>query len=180
MESLLSPQVHRACFLPNQRICSPPSTSVASVTSHSRFNSTQRKRSAFNHPSTRCDVHRTTAHTIMAAASDRTASGAQASSSDLLVVGPGVLGSYLGKRWLDGHQGAQVVGQTNTENSHDRLRQLGITPRTKAAADGTKFANVVFCAPPSGSADYPAEVRTVSRGMLRFFSPNARAGDFVT
>lgn len=42
------------------------------------------------------------------------------SSHDLLVVGPGVLGSYLGKLWLDEHPGATVVGQTNSTTSHDR------------------------------------------------------------
>lgn len=46
--------------------------------------------------------------------------GKQPSSHDLLIVGPGVLGSYLGKLWLDEHPGATVVGQTNSTTSHDR------------------------------------------------------------
>ena len=41
-------------------------------------------------------------------------------SHDLLVVGPGVLGGYLGKLWKDTNAGSSVVGLTNTTNSHDR------------------------------------------------------------
>jgi hypothetical protein len=37
---------------------------------------------------------------------------------------------------------------------------LGIMPRTKdAAATSQRFPHVVFCAPPSGSADYLGEIR---------------------
>ena len=55
--------------------------------------------------------------------------------------------------------GARVVGQTNTAASHERLRTLGITPRTKADAAPERFSHVIFCAPPSGSDNYPAEAR---------------------
>lgn len=48
------------------------------------------------------------------------ASAKAPSSSDLLIVGPGVLGSYLGKLWLEQHPGAAVVGQTNSAANHDR------------------------------------------------------------
>lgn len=44
----------------------------------------------------------------------------QASSQDLLVVGPGVLGSYLGVLWKEAFPGSTVTAQTNTENSHAR------------------------------------------------------------
>jgi hypothetical protein len=56
------------------------------------------------------------------AAGTATASGpAKApSSNDLLVVGPGVLGSYLGKLWLEQYPDAAVVGQTNSDANHDR------------------------------------------------------------
>ena len=43
-----------------------------------------------------------------------------ASSEDLLVIGPGVLGSYLGKLWLERHPSATLVGQTNTDTNHER------------------------------------------------------------
>jgi hypothetical protein len=56
-----------------------------------------------------------------AAGSSAGAGAAKApSSNDLLVVGPGVLGSYLGKLWLEQYPGATVVGQTNSEANHDR------------------------------------------------------------
>jgi prephenate dehydrogenase len=55
--------------------------------------------------------------------------------------------------------GARVVGQTNTDRSHSALKQLGIEARTKDQATDEQFANVIFCAPPSGSDDYQAEVR---------------------
>jgi hypothetical protein len=45
---------------------------------------------------------------------------AGASSSDLLIVGPGVLGSYAGKLWRESFPGVTVVAQTNTTASHDR------------------------------------------------------------
>ena len=40
--------------------------------------------------------------------------------SDLLIVGPGVLGSLIGKLWSERHAEAAVVGQTNTETNHER------------------------------------------------------------
>ena len=40
-------------------------------------------------------------------------------SMDLLIVGPGVLGSYLGKLWKDKNPAATVTGQTNTTNNHE-------------------------------------------------------------
>jgi hypothetical protein len=51
------------------------------------------------------------------------AGAAQAQPSgpnDLLVVGPGVLGSYLGKLWTEAFPGAAVAGQTNTPTNHPR------------------------------------------------------------
>lgn len=93
----------------------------------------------------------------MAAAAEG-AEGKQPSSYDLLIVGPGVLGSYVGKLWLDDHPDVTVVGQTNTTSNHDRLRSLGLQPRVKGDADDRKFPFVMFAAPPSGTEDYPAEI----------------------
>jgi hypothetical protein len=45
---------------------------------------------------------------------------AAASSQDLLIVGPGVLGSYLGVLWKEQYPNCTVTAQTNTTNSHDR------------------------------------------------------------
>lgn len=42
---------------------------------------------------------------------------------------------------------------------HRRLAKLGITPVTKdSLPQGRKFPHVLFSAPPSGSADYGADV----------------------
>ncbi|EIE19832.1 hypothetical protein COCSUDRAFT_19021 [Coccomyxa subellipsoidea C-169] len=76
-----------------------------------------------------------------------------------MLAGPGVLGSYLGKVWMERFPSAKVVGQTNSDTSHDRLRKLNIAPRTKDAAGSERFPFVVFSAPPSGSADYVSEVK---------------------
>lgn len=92
--------------------------------------------------------HSATRRAVMAAASDK----------NLLVVGPGVLGGYLGKLWIDQHVQSQVIGQTNTTNNHERLQKLGLTPALKADTAGKKYPYVAFCAPPSGSSDYAAEV----------------------
>lgn len=55
--------------------------------------------------------------------------------------------------------GSQIYGQTLTSNHHDELIKLGIVPSLKGTLMTRKFANVIFCAPPSGSPDYPGEVR---------------------
>lgn len=57
---------------------------------------------------------------VAAAAAGASNSAKAPASHDLLIVGPGVLGSYLGKLWLEQHPGATVVGQTNSANNHDR------------------------------------------------------------
>ena len=51
------------------------------------------------------------------AAAEAAATG-RPSSNRLLIVGPGVLGSYAGKLWLDVHGEGSVVGQTNSTNNH--------------------------------------------------------------
>jgi hypothetical protein len=127
---------------------------------------------------------------VMAAAASN--GGSVASSDRLLIVGPGVLGSYLGKLWMNEKGADTVVGQTNSTTNHAkcarwlpcwmpalavgvfipihhtcppcsvlcRLQALGIAPRTKdAAAGGGTFPNVLFAAPPSGSADYVGEIK---------------------
>ena len=53
---------------------------------------------------------------------------------------------------------ASVIGQTNTDTSHERLLSLGVFPRLKEKAGDEQCPFVVFSAPPSGSEDYAAEV----------------------
>jgi hypothetical protein len=45
---------------------------------------------------------------------------AAAGGKDLLVVGPGVLGSVTGKLWKEEFPEATVVAQTNTTNNHEK------------------------------------------------------------
>ena len=47
------------------------------------------------------------------------------SGHQLLVVGPGVLGSCLGKQWVDRFGAGTVTGQTNTTNNHARCVRAG-------------------------------------------------------
>eukprot|EP00740_Mantoniella_antarctica_P002151 CAMPEP_0181355388 /NCGR_PEP_ID=MMETSP1106-20121128/3871_1 /TAXON_ID=81844 /ORGANISM="Mantoniella antarctica, Strain SL-175" /LENGTH=364 /DNA_ID=CAMNT_0023468121 /DNA_START=91 /DNA_END=1182 /DNA_ORIENTATION=+ len=84
-------------------------------------------------------------------------------SRNLLVVGPGVLGSLVCQRWLNIFPAATVMGQTNTESAHERLLSLGVMPRMKSGAGDEQFPFVVFSAPPSGSDDYAAEVEAALR-----------------
>jgi hypothetical protein len=46
--------------------------------------------------------------------------GGGGGARDLLIVGPGVLGSYLGVLWREAFPDATVTAQTNTENNHDK------------------------------------------------------------
>ena len=66
---------------------------------------------------------------------------AQPSGQDLLVVGPGVLGSYVGIIWQHTHPGATVTGQTNSTTNHDRylsvLKSLQQCHLSKALVDNT-------------------------------------------
>mmetsp|Transcript_36403 Transcript_36403/g.102832 ORF Transcript_36403/g.102832 Transcript_36403/m.102832 type:complete len:364 (-) Transcript_36403:68-1159(-) len=95
-----------------------------------------------------------------AAVSRRAVASVELAADDLLVIGPGVLGSYAGKLWLESHPGCKVAGQTNTETNHPQLRALGLEPCLKPVAGAApKFSNVLFSAPPSGSEDYVGEVK---------------------
>eukprot|EP00873_Tetraselmis_striata_P042185 jgi/Tetstr1/462449/TSEL_007447.t1 len=90
------------------------------------------------------------------------AAAARPGGDDLLVVGPGVLGSYAGMLWAAARGGGGVVtGQTNSDAAHGRLAAMGLAPTVKPAdgeAPPRRYDNVLFSAPPSGSVDYPAEV----------------------
>eukprot|EP00200_Dunaliella_tertiolecta_P005418 CAMPEP_0202355650 /NCGR_PEP_ID=MMETSP1126-20121109/10453_1 /ASSEMBLY_ACC=CAM_ASM_000457 /TAXON_ID=3047 /ORGANISM="Dunaliella tertiolecta, Strain CCMP1320" /LENGTH=301 /DNA_ID=CAMNT_0048948295 /DNA_START=238 /DNA_END=1143 /DNA_ORIENTATION=- len=97
-------------------------------------------------------------------------------SSDLLVYGPGVLGSYAGHLWKERMPGARVLGLTNTSNNHDRLQKMGLETATKdSLAPGKKYAHVLFSAPPSGSEDYVAEVKRA----LELWDPSHPSSSFV-
>ncbi|GBG83444.1 hypothetical protein CBR_g37156 [Chara braunii] len=115
-------------------------------------------------------------HSSAAGVEERETAGTE---NDLLIVGAGTLGSLVGQLWQKSFPHSRVVGQTNTTNSHDRLRSMGIEPVTKAEAKADeKFPFIIFCAPPSQSEDYVAEVRAAASrwsgtGSLLFTSSSA-------
>lgn len=73
-----------------------------------------------HHPrsATRRDLLLATA--AMSTMQPTTTTSGKLDTHDLLVVGPGVLGSYLASQWLNQHPGASAVAQTNTTNNHAR------------------------------------------------------------
>ncbi|GLC39271.1 hypothetical protein PLESTB_001649100 [Pleodorina starrii] len=122
----------------------------------------------FLHPSNRAMSSPVSAARDVSAGAGPAASSPSASSPvagspanlDLLVVGPGVLGSVLAKDWLESVPGSTATGLTNSDKSHDRLRAMGLTPATRDTLPaGRKWSFVVFAAPPSGSQDYVADVK---------------------
>ncbi|CAL54696.1 NAD(P)-binding domain [Ostreococcus tauri] len=123
------------------------------------------------------------ASTSSAVCASFTPPGAREHDRDLLIVGPGVLGSRIARVWLEKYPGAVVVGQTNTTNAHAGLTSIGVSPRTKDFDDDEPSANrmfpyVIFSAPPSGSDDYAGEVEAALRywnggGAFAFTSSSA-------
>jgi hypothetical protein len=117
-----------------------------------------------------------------AAANDDDASNSREESIHCAVVGVGVLGTSLCRQILQHPDMTHwtVTGVTRTTTHHDAIRQampaeqvhrlrlttredLKLTPSSDGDKDddsgATRFSNVVFCAPPSGSTDYPADVK---------------------
>ncbi|MCO5547478.1 hypothetical protein L7F22_000928 [Adiantum nelumboides] len=99
-------------------------------------------------------------------------------SKDLLVIGPGVLGKLVAGSWMKEFPSCSVAGQTVTTNHHEELQALGITPVLKDSHNEQRFQFVIFCAPPSGSSDYAAELRHAAQqwngeGVFLFTSSSA-------
>jgi hypothetical protein len=87
---------------------------------------------------------------------------ASMATTDCAVVGVGVLGTFLCQQILEDSNEASVVGVTKTDFRHANIAaqiksdRLSLTTIDKAT---DRYTNVVFCAPPSGSDDYPAAVK---------------------
>ncbi|CAN7007448.1 unnamed protein product [Brassica rapa subsp. trilocularis] len=99
-------------------------------------------------------------------------------ANDLLIVGPGVLGRLVAEKWREEHPDCQIFGQTVTTNHHDELEKLGIKPSLKETEFDGNFSYVIFCAPPSQSPDYAAELRMAAskwngEGSFLFTSSSA-------
>jgi nucleoside-diphosphate-sugar epimerase len=91
---------------------------------------------------------------------------------EVVVVGCGVLGTSLCKQLLTSSKfsNTAVVGVTRTANNHASIlasihqvvqpsSHFELTTYNDLLSRNRKFKNVVFCAPPSGSDDYPSAVR---------------------
>ncbi|XP_050875584.1 uncharacterized protein LOC127079212 [Lathyrus oleraceus] len=79
--------------------------------------------------------------------------------TDLLIVGPGVLGRLVAHQWRQEYKGCQVFGQTITTDHHEELIQLGISPSLNWTKFQHKFPYVIFCAPPYQSSDYHGDLK---------------------
>ncbi|KAM0951090.1 putative NAD(P)-binding domain superfamily [Dioscorea sansibarensis] len=79
--------------------------------------------------------------------------------NDLLIIGPGVLGRMVAEQWQQEHPGCRIYGQTMTADHHDELMKAGINPSLRGSKFTHKLPNIIFCAPPSRTADYPGDVR---------------------
>ncbi|KAL2335693.1 hypothetical protein Fmac_016906 [Flemingia macrophylla] len=97
---------------------------------------------------------------------------------DLLIVGPGVLGRLVAQKWRQEIPDCQVYGQTVTTDHHNELIQMGINPSLKWTEATHQFSNVLYCAPPSRTADYAGNVRLAAlswngEGSFLFTSSSA-------
>ncbi|CAI9118718.1 OLC1v1020322C1 [Oldenlandia corymbosa var. corymbosa] len=86
-------------------------------------------------------------------------SSGKVGASDMMIVGPGVLGRLVAEKWREDHPGCQIVGRTVTSDHHPELAELGIRPFLKETKISEKFPFVIFCAPPSRTNDYSGDVR---------------------
>ncbi|KAJ8900842.1 hypothetical protein NDN08_000141 [Rhodosorus marinus] len=98
--------------------------------------------------------------------------------ANLLIVGPGRLGSRIAKLWTHG----EVTGETRTETNHEMLRAGGIKPSTKAKRSKVGYNYVAITAPPTGNADYAKEVADAclawtGEGAMVFTSATSVYGD---
>jgi len=105
---------------------------------------------------------------------------------DVLIIGCGVLGTSLCRQLLLSSSPSRrsIVGVTRTNNNHAMILASMPTSATSSfkvatyndlLSEDRKYPNVVFCAPPSGSEDYP---KSVQDAMNDFWSgPNV--GRFV-
>lgn len=83
----------------------------------------------------------------------------------LVIVGAGTLGTLVAQQWQKLHPSSKIFGLTRTATRHEQLRSMGVFPILKDGAEaelegGAPF--VLYCAPPSGSNDYAADVSAAS------------------
>ncbi|KAK1417852.1 hypothetical protein QVD17_26986 [Tagetes erecta] len=107
------------------------------------------------------DTHLSSLYNLHQGAANQEVDGshsAKVGATDLLIVGPGVLGRLVAENWRMEHPGCQITGETFTTDHHDELIKMGINPTLKGVKRDQKFPYVIFCAPPSRSSDYASDV----------------------
>ncbi|XP_042475117.1 uncharacterized protein LOC122057170 isoform X2 [Macadamia integrifolia] len=115
----------------------------------------------------------------VSASSSLSATDGLVGEKDLLIVGPGVLGRLIAEQWQKEHPGCYIFGQTMTKDHHDELIKIGINPILREVKPTHGFPYVIFCAPPSRTADYAGDIRMASsnwngEGSFLFTSSSAR------
>lgn len=123
-------------------------------------------------------VHASSSSTGAASEELDSSSSAHVGASDLLIVGPGVLGRLVAEKWREEHPRCQITGETVTTDHHDELIKMGINPTLKGVKRDQKFPYVIFCAPPSRSSDYAGDVGEIAslwngEGSFLFTSSSA-------
>ncbi|XP_023330400.1 uncharacterized protein LOC111702851 [Eurytemora carolleeae] len=95
--------------------------------------------------------------------------------ADLLVLGPGRLGIRIAQKWQSEYPSSNIYLKFKSENPErsKEMEEKGF----KVLSEGSdiKVNKVVFCAPPHGNPDYPADVEQgfsflKSKGILVFTS----------
>ncbi len=103
--------------------CTPRSTcfiKCPSKSSASRLTSALSPHHQQQRSATRRDVLVATAAASTMGTQPSTTTSGKLNTHDLLIVGPGVLGSYLGAQWKGQYGDATVVAQTNSTTNHAR------------------------------------------------------------
>jgi len=81
---------------------------------------------------------------------------------DLIVVGAGSLGMLVAKHWRQSHPRARVTLKFRNEETErsNRLKREGFSVISKARGESCRAPLVVFCAPPTGNAEYVQDIRS--------------------
>jgi len=85
--------------------------------------------------------------------------------TDLLIVGAGVLGMMVARKWLALYPGAKVTLKYRSYNKEraETLGGEGFSVISKEKGEDVKAPLVIFCAPPTGNTDYDEDIKLCSQ-----------------
>jgi len=85
--------------------------------------------------------------------------------ADLLVVGAGVLGLMVARKWHALYPGASVTLKFRSYNKEraETLGGEGFNVISKEKGENVKAPLVIFCAPPTGNTDYDEDIKLCSQ-----------------